>query len=116
MATSITKFLLYQRMRILWFFFLATSITKFILYQRMRILWFACSKVLYTVSKETYYSAKRDLLQCLVHSQKCSIQCQKRPISVKRDLLQCQKRPITVSCAFSKVLYPATLHSSRDLQ
>jgi hypothetical protein len=47
-----------------------------------------------TVSKETYYSVKRDLLQC-----------QKRPTtvsketyySVKRDLLQCQKRPITVS-------------------
>jgi len=42
------------------------------------------------VSKETYYSVKRDLLQC-----------QKRPTtvsketyySVKRDLLQCQKRP-----------------------
>jgi hypothetical protein len=47
-----------------------------------------------TVSKETYYSVKRDLLQC-----------QKRPTtvsketcySVKRDLLQCQKRPTTVS-------------------
>jgi len=46
------------------------------------------------VSKETYYSVKRDL-----------IQCQKRPTtvsketyySVKRDLLQCQKRPTTVS-------------------
>jgi ribosomal protein S27AE len=46
------------------------------------------------LSKETYYSVKRDL-----------VQCQKRPItvsketyySVKRDLLQCQKRPITVS-------------------
>jgi len=44
--------------------------------------------------KETYYSVKRDLLQC-----------QKRPstvsketyYSVKRDLLQCQKRPTTVS-------------------
>jgi len=35
-----------------------------------------------TVSKETYYSVKRDLLQC-----------QKRPTGVKRDLLQCQKRP-----------------------
>jgi len=47
-----------------------------------------------SVSKETSYSVKRDLLQC-----------QKKPItvsketyySVKRDLLQCQKRPITVS-------------------
>jgi hypothetical protein len=39
-----------------------------------------------SVSKETYYSVKRDLLQC-----------QKRPTSVKRDLLQCQKRPNTVS-------------------
>jgi hypothetical protein len=60
------------------------------------------------VSKETYYSVKRDLLQC-----------QKRPTTgvsslmasivstttvsketyyrVKRDLLQCQKRPTTVS-------------------
>ena len=46
------------------------------------------------VSKETYYSVKRDLLQC-----------QKRPTtvsketfySVKRDLLQCQKRPTSVS-------------------
>jgi hypothetical protein len=43
-----------------------------------------------SVSKETYYSVKRDLLQC-----------QKRPTtvsketyySVKRDLIQCQKRP-----------------------
>ena len=47
-----------------------------------------------TLSKETYYSVKRDLLHC-----------QKRPTavsketyySVKRDLLQCQKRPTTVS-------------------
>jgi hypothetical protein len=47
-----------------------------------------------TVSKETYHSVKRDLLQC-----------QKRPTtvsketyySVKRDLLQCQKRPTKVS-------------------
>jgi hypothetical protein len=46
------------------------------------------------VSKETYYSVKRDLTQC-----------QKRPTTVsketyysaKRDLLQCQKRPTTVS-------------------
>ena len=46
------------------------------------------------MSKETYYSVKRDLYQC-----------QKRPttvsketyISVKRDLYQCQKRPISVS-------------------
>jgi len=44
--------------------------------------------------QETYYSVKRDLLQC-----------QKRPTtvsketyySVKRDLLQRQKRPTTVS-------------------
>jgi hypothetical protein len=43
-------------------------------------------------AEETYYSVKRDLLQC-----------QKRPTtvsketyySVKRDLLQCQKRPTT---------------------
>ncbi len=55
-----------------------------------------------TYYKETYYSVKRDLLQC----QKRPIT--KRPItvsketyyketyySVKRDLLQCQKRPIT---------------------
>jgi len=47
-----------------------------------------------SMSKETYYSVKRDLLQC-----------QKRPTtvsketyySVKRDLLQCQKRPTTES-------------------
>jgi len=52
-----------------------------------------------TVSKETYYSVKRDLLQC-----------QKRPTTVsketyysvkrdllQRDILQCQKRPTTVS-------------------
>ena len=51
-----------------------------------------CQKRPTTVSKETYYSVKRDLLQC-----------QKRPTtvsketyySVKRDLLQCQKRPTT---------------------
>ena len=51
-----------------------------------------CQKRPPTVSKETYYSVKRDLLQC-----------QKRPTtvsketyySVKRDLLQCQKRPTT---------------------
>jgi hypothetical protein len=53
-----------------------------------------CQKRPITVSKESYYSVKRDLLQC-----------QKRPTtvsketyySVKRELLQCQKRPITVS-------------------
>ena len=48
-----------------------------------------CSqKSILKVSKETYYSVKRDILQC-----------QKRPITVsketyyrvKRDLLQCQK-------------------------
>ena len=47
-----------------------------------------------TVSKETSYSVKRDL-----------VQCQKRPSTVsketyyniKRDLLQCQKKPRTVS-------------------
>ena len=33
-----------------------------------------CQKRPITGSKETYYSVKRDLLQCLVHSQKCSIQ------------------------------------------
>jgi CRP-like cAMP-binding protein len=46
------------------------------------------------VSKETYYSVKRDLLQC----QKIHITVSKETYySVKRDLLQCQKRPITVS-------------------
>ena len=47
-----------------------------------------------TMSKETYYNVKRDLLQC-----------QKRPTTMsketyynfKRDLLQCQKRPTTMS-------------------
>jgi len=55
---------------------------------------YQCQKRPTTVSKETYYSVKRDLLQC-----------QKRPTtvsketycSVKRDLLQCQKRPTTES-------------------
>jgi hypothetical protein len=55
------------------------------------------------VSKETYYSVKRDLLQCLPLSDitvipaHVAVLCQKRPItvsketyySVKRDLLQC---------------------------
>jgi hypothetical protein len=53
-----------------------------------------CQKRPTTVSKETYYSVKRDLLHC-----------QKRPTtvsketyySVKRDLLHCQKRPTTLS-------------------
>ncbi len=48
-----------------------------------------------TVSKETYYSGKKDLLQW-----------QKRPTtvsketyySVKRDLLHCQKRPRALWC------------------
>jgi hypothetical protein len=52
------------------------------------------------VSKETYYSVKRDLT-----SQSVNVTSQKRPTtvsketyySVKRDLLQCQKRPTTVS-------------------
>ena len=35
------------------------------------------------MSKETWYSVKRDL-----------VQCQKRPNSVERDLIQCGKRPI----------------------
>jgi len=53
------------------------------------------------VSKETYYSVKRDLLQCqkrptltltVILVNPCDLpQCQ------KRDLLQCQKRPTTVS-------------------
>jgi len=59
-----------------------------------------CQKRPSTVSKETYYSVKRDLLQC----QRDLLQCQKRPTtvsketyySVKRNLLQCQKRPTTV--------------------
>jgi hypothetical protein len=52
-----------------------------------------CQKRPTSMSKETYYSVKRDLLQC-----------QKRPTSmsketyysVKRHLLQCQKRPTTL--------------------
>jgi hypothetical protein len=41
-----------------------------------------CQKRPITVSKETHYSVKRDLLQC-----------QKRPITVSKEtLLQCQKR------------------------
>ena len=68
-----------------------------------------------SISKETYYSVKRDLLQRqkrpttaskdaahLTHVRKRDLlQCQKRPTketySVKRDILQCQKRPTTVS-------------------
>jgi hypothetical protein len=45
------------------------------------------------VSKETYYSVKRDLLQC----QKRPISFKETYYSVKRELLQCQKRPITAS-------------------
>jgi hypothetical protein len=43
---------------------------------------------IYTVSKETYYSVKRDLQQC-----------QKRPAvrRCRREYIQCQKRPTTVS-------------------
>ena len=53
-----------------------------------------CQKRPTTVSKETYFSVKRDLLQ----SQKRPITVSKETyFSVKRDLLQCQKRPITVS-------------------
>jgi hypothetical protein len=60
-----------------------------------------------TLSKETYYSVNRDLLQCQKRPITVSketyylLHCQKRPItvsketyySVKRDLLQCQQRP-----------------------
>jgi len=61
-----------------------------------------CQKRPTTVSKATYYSVKRDLLQCVKRDLQ---QCQKRPTtvsketyySVKRDLLQCQKRPTIVS-------------------
>ena len=53
-----------------------------------------CQKRPTTVSKETYYSVKRDLLQC----QKGPTTVSKETYySVKRDLLQCQKRPTTVS-------------------
>ena len=56
--------------------------------------------LLYYVSKETYYSVKRDLLQCQKRPATVSketyysvkrdlLQCQKKPTSVKRDLLQC---------------------------
>jgi hypothetical protein len=67
------------------------------------------------VSKETYYSVKRDLLHCqkrpITVSQETYyrvkrdiLQSQKRPstvsketlYSVKRDLLQCQKRPVVI--------------------
>ena len=50
--------------------------------------------LLHQVSKETYYSVKRGLLQC----QKRLITVSKETYySVERDLLQCQKRPNTVS-------------------
>jgi hypothetical protein len=62
------------------------------------------------VSKETYYSVKRDLLQCqkrptTMSKETCYSTVTRdgalaRPketyYSVKRDLLQCQKRPATV--------------------
>ena len=47
-----------------------------------------------TVSKETYYSVKRDLLQCKKRPTTVS---KETYYSVKRDLLQCQKRSTTVS-------------------
>jgi hypothetical protein len=73
-----------------------------------------------TVSKETYYSVKRDLLQwgdgyrytaagahAYYSVKRDLLQCQKRPTTVGRwiplysswraRLLQCQKRPTTVS-------------------
>jgi len=61
-----------------------------------------CQKRPTTVSKETYYSVKRDLYY---NVKRDLLQYQKRPTtvsketcySVKRDLLQCQKRPTTVS-------------------
>jgi hypothetical protein len=60
------------------------------------------------VSKETYYSVKRDLLQCQKRPTTVSKEtyyraCRRSLLkatnqkSVKRDLLQCQKRPTTVS-------------------
>ena len=69
-----------------------TGFVRFIWMMRMRIKVWRLRTT--PVSKETYYSVKRDLLQC-----------QKRPTtvsketyySVKRDLLHCQKRPTTLS-------------------
>ena len=64
------------------------------------------------MSKETYYSVKRDLLLCQKRPTTVSketyyyrdlLQCQKRPTTVSketyyyRDLLLCQKRPTTIS-------------------
>jgi len=60
------------------------------------------------LSKETYYSVKRDLLQCYLcllyaHAVQTFDNGYLCPLSietyyrVKRDLLQCQKRPTTVS-------------------
>ena len=73
--------------------FRPTTVSKETYYSVKRGL-LQCQKRPITVSKETYYSVKRDLLKC-----------QRRPItmsketyySVKGELLQCQKRPITVS-------------------
>ena len=86
-----------------------------------------CLKRPITMSKETYYNVKRDLLQCQkrpVTGSKSFVlyDCLKRPITmsketyynVKRDLLQCQKRPITGSKSFVQEIpersafYPGT--------
>jgi hypothetical protein len=61
------------------------------------------------VSKETYYSVKRDLLEV----ERADIGSSHPGLpsglhSVKRDLLQCQKRPTTVS----KETYYSGLHSA----
>jgi len=61
------------------------------------------------VSKETYYSVKRDLLQCPKRPATVS---KETYYSVKRDLLQCQKRPTTVSkeTYYSVVIVKVSMH------
>jgi hypothetical protein len=65
------------------------------------------------VSNETYYSVKRDLLQCQTRPTTVS---KETYYSVKKDLLRCQKRPTTVSNETyylpDSSLFPAEVHLS----
>jgi hypothetical protein len=49
-----------------------------------------CQKRPTTLSKETYYTVKRDLLHC---QKRPTILSKETYYTVKRDLLHCQKRP-----------------------
>jgi len=61
-------------------------------------------------SKETYYSVKRDLLQC---QKRLTTVSKETYYSVKRDLLQCQKRPMrtTVTGTHTRILCAAGANS-----